>query len=52
MYSILDDVQKQMYELVTDFRGQLEAMNHKDKDRFLTELRRVIVPEAYKYLSG
>jgi hypothetical protein len=52
MYSILDDVQKQMYELVTDFRGQMEAMNHKDKDKFLAELRRVSSPEAYKYLSG
>jgi hypothetical protein len=50
MYSVITDVQTQMFELVTDFRGQMEAMNHRDKDRFLAELRRVTSPEMYKWV--
>ena len=41
VYKLFKELEVQMFELVEDFRGKMEGMNHKDLPRFVQELERV-----------
>ena len=41
IYDKYDEVRTTLFELVTEFRGAMESMNHRDKEKFTRELERV-----------